>query len=304
MLRFIKGIFIITAFLAVILPAMGFFLSSKISLMVNQWIAAISPYARVSYGAMDIDLNGQVTLFNTSVDFQNDDAPPVHIQQIQLSFPDLFNTYKMALNGESYQAPDILNIDLQGIRLFFLDSNQLSHHFATRNALLNSHHSVACGSSYLMGPQQLQDMGYSQSNLMNISVHFQYFNLNQTLDVVFNTEVQALGFTTIGLTLDRVSSLTPGALFGNKTVRMERLSFDYLDDGYIDRKLSYCSRMSGLSRDRYIASMGTQNADFYNAIWGMIPGSTVRTAYESFLRNPQRMSFNMEFQHPLPVDIP
>ncbi|MFK0572518.1 hypothetical protein [Endozoicomonas sp.] len=100
MLRFLKGLIIITILAVIVLPGMKYFLSSKITLMVNQWIANISPYARISYEKIDIDLGGIITLRNASIDIQHDQQPNFEVQRILIRFPEWHRLFLLAMKGE------------------------------------------------------------------------------------------------------------------------------------------------------------------------------------------------------------
>ncbi|WP_066013354.1 hypothetical protein [Endozoicomonas atrinae] len=111
-LRFLKGLTLVAILAAVILPGMKYFLSSKITLMVNQWIANISPYARVSYEIIDIDLSGIIKLRNATVDLQFGQQPKLEIQRISLRFPELYDLYQLALKGDYSLVPESLAVEL------------------------------------------------------------------------------------------------------------------------------------------------------------------------------------------------
>ena len=128
-LRFLKGLTLVAILAAVILPGMQYFLSSKITLMVNQWIANISPYARVSYENIDIGLRGTINLRNATVDLQFGQQPKLEIQRISLRFPELYDLYQLSLKGDYSLVPESLAVELQGMNLFFLDTPLLEAFF-------------------------------------------------------------------------------------------------------------------------------------------------------------------------------
>ncbi|WP_067514770.1 hypothetical protein [Endozoicomonas ascidiicola] len=301
MFRLLKGIFIVSVLLASIAAGMGYFFSNKIGLMANQWVANLSPYVRISYENLDVDLSGKVILNNAYVDIQNDTQPPIHVQRIVVRFPDIYGLYQMAMSGDFYHVPPRLNIEFQGARLFFLDNSRLASHFTVRNALLNSNSVATCGANYLMGPKQLKRMGYSSNTLFNLGVNFEYFAFNQTMDLVFDAEIQGLGFSTLGMTLSNVAGLHYEALDAGDKVAIQRLSINYLDDGYTDKKVSFCANASGISKARYINNLVTQDDAYFSSVWGIIPGQEFRATYGSFFQNPRRIAINLELQQPLPL---
>ena len=297
MLRFLKGLTLVTILAAVILPGMKYFLSSKITLMVNQWIANISPYARVSYEIIDIDLSGIIKLRNATVDLQFGQQPKLKIQRISLRFPELYDLYQLALKGDYSLVPASLAVELQGMNLFFLDNPLLEAHFSKRNEQLNTSLTGTCKNHLLLGPAQLKSMGYTPSTLVNLGLQYRFHDFNQTLDVSIDTEIQGFGFTTLGMSIDNVSHLDWQAL-KTETPGLKQLSFVYQDDGYINRKVRFCTQRSGTSIAEYIAREVSRENQYYAALWGVIPGGSIRDAYQDFLNKPETVSISLEFQSP------
>ncbi|MBO9482616.1 hypothetical protein J7439_14480 [Salinisphaera sp. G21_0] len=274
-----------------------YFLSSKITLMVNQWVASLSPYARVSYEQIDIGLGGTIKLHNATIDLPSGQQHRLEIQRISLRFPELYGLYQPALTGDYSLIPQSLTVELQGMNLFFLDYPHLEAHFAKRNESLNTSLPEACHDQFLFGPAQLESMGYTSANLVNLGLRYQFHDFNQTLDLVFESEIQGLGFTTLGLSIDNISHLDRAA-FKTETAGLKQLSFWYQDDGYISRKVRFCAQRSGVSTAEYVAREVSRENQYYAALWGVIPGDSIREAYQDFLNNPETVSISLEFQSP------
>lgn len=300
-LRFLKGLTIAIILAVIILPGMSYFLSSKITLMVNQWIANISPYARISYEKIDLDLGGVITLRDATVDIQYGQQPNLAIQRISIRFPELFSLYRLALKDNYSQVPETLTLELQGMSLFFLESDHLAGHFVARNDLLGASLSGTCGKNLLFGPKQLSAIGYQPSTLMNLGVQYRFHDFNQSIDILFETEIQGLGFTTLGMSINNITHL------GKETLRdqnqgIKQLTFSYQDDGYIDKKVQYCARQSSVSPEEYIATEISRSDRYYADIWGVIPGPSIKNAYRMLLQDPQTVSINLELQSPFPLN--
>lgn len=300
-LRFLKGLTLVAILAAVILPGMQYFLSSKITLMVNQWIANISPYARVSYENIDIGLRGTINLRNATVDLQFGQQPKLEIQRISLRFPELYDLYQLSLKGDYSLVPESLAVELQGMNLFFLDTPLLEAHFSKRNEQLSTNLTGTCRNNPLFGPVQLKSMGYTPSNLVNLGLRYRFHDFNQTLDLSIDTEIQGLGFTTLGMSIDNVSHLDWETVTRGR-FGLKQLSFLYQDDGYINRKVRYCTQGTGVSTAEYIAREASREDRYYAALWGVIPGVSVRDAYQDFLNKPETVSISLEFQSPFILD--
>ncbi len=301
MLRFLKGFTIVAILVAIILPGMRYFLSSKITLMVNQWIANISPYARVSYENIDIDLAGAIKLRNATVDVQYGQQPNLKVQRISIRLPELYDFYQLVLKGDYSLVPDSLAIELQGMNLFFLDSPHLAEHYAARNKLLGAHLSGTCEKNLLFGPTQLKSMGYTPSTLLNFGIQYRFHDFNQTLDLSIDSEIQGLGFITLGMSIDNVSHLD-WEIVNSDRLGLKQLSFLYQDDGYIPRRVQYCAQRSGVPTEEYITREASQDDRYYAALWGVIPGASIRSAYQQFLYSPQTISINLGLQSPFRLD--
>ncbi|ELT98578.1 hypothetical protein CAPTEDRAFT_186622, partial [Capitella teleta] len=269
--------------------------------MVNQWIANISPYARVSYENIDIDLNGAIKLRNATVDVQYGQQPNLKVQRISIRFPELYDFYHLALKGDYSTVPDSLFVELQGMNLFFLDSPSLEKRYAARNKLLGAHLSGTCKKNLLFGPTQLKSMGYTPSTLLNLGLQYRHHDFNQTLDLSIDTEIQGLGFITLGMSIDNVSNLD-WKIVNSDRLGLKQLSFLYQDDGYIHRKVQYCAQRSGVPIEEYIAREVSQDDRYYAMLWGVIPGASIRSAYQQFLYSPQTVSIDLRLQSPFRID--
>ncbi|MFK0572517.1 hypothetical protein [Endozoicomonas sp.] len=136
---------------------------------------------------------------------------------------------------------------------------------------------------------------------MNLGMQYRFHEFDQSLDVLFETEIQGLGFINLGMSISNVTHLGRESL-SSQDKGLKQLTFSYQDDGYINRKVQYCARQSDVSPDEYIATEVSRSDQSYSDISGVVPGPSIKDAYSTFLQAPKSVSISLELPSSFPLN--
>ncbi len=294
MKKLLLKVLIIVGTLASGAVALNQYLRHNLQQAFDNVIRDAKPLAHIEYRSLTLVLPDRIELRDLRIIPTSPVIGNFSIAAINLTVtdPDPLLLAKRLLGLTSRQTPDQLSLDILGFTMSPAEFREYSDVLKQLNKDLSQQMTLTCGDTQMLGPDQLQDLGYDP---LHLNLHFDY-QLNpwdKSLTINSDTEMEKGSATHIQVTLGNIPTLdtaisknaiNPQAL--NPT--LDKLIIHYEDHDYSNKVNSYCAIKSGLSLADYIERETTRSDHDYALMWGIIPGTEIKKAYRRFMLNPQR----------------
>lgn len=270
------------------------YLQYNLKQQLDSAIRTAKPFAHIEYGAFSLKLPNRLQLDDLRVIPASPAIGNFSISTIKLTVTDSDRLLliKQLLNFTQQRAPDQLDIDIKDLTLSPVEFTQYTQALEQLNQHLSRHMTLMCGDTQFIGPKQLQAIGFDP---MHLDVHFgyQFDRWAQTLVINTDTDIQQGSATRMQFKLRNIAALDKSAAQQVLNPAIDKITIHYEDHGYTNKVNHYCAQQSRLTLAEYIdREINRPNQD-YAHMWGVIPGTELKKAYNRFMRDPQNMTLTI-----------
>jgi hypothetical protein len=205
--------------------------------------AALSPYAQVHYDGISAGLDGSVNLSGVNVAVKREMAQDVyHADTVALESPGVFWLLKHALLRDN-SLPPRFGVSVRGLRLPampWLDTQWLNP------VTLVPFETLGCGGGAFTAADYSK-MGVSAGDARQ-HIDYRYDADGKTLDLTLI--LSSPGFASLTLEAE-THPFDPNALVALDKLRVDQLSVDYADQGYLQRRNRFCGQRTSIGPGQF-----------------------------------------------------
>lgn len=209
-------------------------------------LARLAPYAQLKYANLSTNLNGDVTL--TNVDIQPAAEPRSYrADSLTFSGPNLFWLIKHSLLHED-RLPDSFTLSADNLK--FPAASPWLHQPWLDLRTFVPFPNLGCDGATL-GPSDYRRMGL-HANSNHAVVNFSYDDVAHKLDLGLTLQVPRFSETSADIEFSHFDPLRLSSPTLAETLRLDQVSVDYADLGYMKRRVQYCADRAGISAAQFV----------------------------------------------------
>ena len=259
---------------------------------VDNQIIKAKPFVDISYNEIDSSLTGSATVSKVKVFIPALDET-LYIESIQFLTPDLQTLFTLDSQLNNKQLPESLSLLISGLQLD-LNGNimKLMDNPDVEPTQLEVFSTLACGETYRIGSSAMTQMGYDDLT-SDIILRYQFDPRNKKVNYSIRDNIRDMTHITLSGDIHNVSDLNS---FSDKSARLGKISLEFQDDSYIERKNRFCAKQSKQSVEDYIVDHTTK-VKTYLLSYGVIPEEGLLNAYKTLLETSGTVLFEADLSN-------
>ena len=245
-----KKLLLVLVLIAAVIAGIKGFIYYKVTTQLDETIAALSPFARISYEGVSSDLSGAVMVEGVKISAYGGGIS-ANVDEVVVQFPDLQSLVFAGDQFEKQQLPERMNLRLNHLRM---DLQPLVPYMAMLQSAsqqpFQDYSLLGCGDLPTAGPLKVfQALGYSE---LDATVSLGYEWERDAKRLVVNSGFRWHDMTTSDITinLDQVAALSAAAMMSSP--ELSRIAITVEDEGYNARLVEYCAGIQKVSGDDFI----------------------------------------------------
>ncbi len=251
---------------------------------------------KLSYKTISSSIKGQIHVHKLTI-FIPMTGESIHIKKISLAGNNVYSLLTLGSQIESGKIPSYLSLYLQELSIA-VDSSLLTWQSALSNqnarpSLFTQFHTLACGKTKKFDAKVLKEMEYI-SFVNDLSLKLQYDQLKRSILVDLRHDIASFFSYESSMVFNNMRRLPPlTELLAGNLPQPEHLTFRFIDNGFVPRKITYCARQNQSSRDEYIAKHLRLARDFLQKA-GILVNDPIHKAYATFLKFPDSIFISLD----------
>ena len=292
--RHIRNI-VIAALLAILALAAGIngYIHHQFKTNIDQTLSSMQAFARVKYSDLSTSIfSGKVRLENVRISsaFLPEE---INIGNVTLETPGFMYMLNGPENIKNGEFPEHLGF---AINDFYLDlkgdTAEWLEKLVKRVQPIYASERKLCGAKSIFAPSDYREMGYTRM-LSNMRIAYDFDPSAQTLIFSLTAATRNMMSLTARIKIINIASMSSAEVMQTGLPQLAKIDINYKDDTYTPRVLKYCSNLSGMSKEDYIAAEVKQSDEYFYMLWGFAPGEGLRDAYKDFLLKPEVVTVTM-----------
>jgi len=245
-----KKVLLLIVLVAAIVGGLKGFVYYKVTSQLDDAIAAVSPFVRISYEGVSSSLDGEVTVQGVKVNGYGNNLA-VDIDEVAVTFPNLKTLLFIGDAVKKQRLPERMGLRLNHVRMDLQSLRPYMTMLLSQNQQPFQDYSLlGCGALEETDPLNvLQQLGYSElDNSMTVGYSWDRASKRMTIDSDFRWHEMTSSAVTIEL--DQIAALSAAAMMSQP--ELKRISINIEDEGYNARLVSHCAADQKVSNDEFI----------------------------------------------------
>jgi len=245
-----KKILLLVVLVAAVIGGIKGFIYYKVTSQLNDAIAVLSPFARISYEGVSSGLDGGVTVEGVKVNAYGNGLS-VDVDEIAVKFPDIQTLLFIGEDLKKQVLPKEMNLSLRHVRM---DLQSLKPYMTMLQAQsqqpFQDYSLLGCGDLSKSDPLKvLQQLGYSELD-SSVSLGYSWDRSSKNLTVKSYVRWHEMSASEAIIDLGQVAALSAMAMMSEP--ELKRISISLEDEGYNKRLVDHCAASQDVSGDDFI----------------------------------------------------
>jgi len=245
-----KKVLLFLFLVAAIIGGIKGFIHYKVTSQLNDAIAALSPFARISYESVSSDLDGSVTVEGVKVNGYGNGLS-VDVDEIAVKFANIQTLLFIGEDLKNQKMPEEMSLSLRHVRM---DLQSLKPYMTMLQAQtqqpFQDYSLLGCRDLEKADPLKvLQMLGYSElDNSMTLGYSWDRSSKNLTIKSAFRWH--EMTGSEVVIDLDDIAALSAMAMMSEPELKSISVSLE--DEGYNARLVEHCAASQDISGDDFI----------------------------------------------------
>lgn len=292
------GIIVLVALVLIAGGAWGY-LWYNTKQQVDQIALMAKPFADISYGGIDVSPAGSVGVNRLQI-LLNAINDSITIGSVRLNAPNMLALLNARRQLGKGQLPEALSLSVQQFEIP-LDGGILGagSRTAAHRSPFDDLEALGCGPVLSFGGTEWLEMGYNNF-IGNMSVGYRLSSARNLLE--FQIDSNSRDWATINVDIGFATSAPVSSVFElatSLTPKLAKLDVALRDDGFNQRRNTYCAAKAGKPVEAYIADHVRLVVERLNAN-GVYPGPGLVEAYRRYLTEGGQIT--IAASPPTPID--
>ncbi len=274
---------VVLVVVALLAAAAGGYLWYSTKQQVDQIVTMAKPFAEISYGGIDVSPAGSVGVSRLRI-MPKSVNDSIAIGAIRLNAPNFLDLLNIRWQLSQNQLPEALSLLFQDVELplsgGILGASPANP--AVKSSPFDHLDALGCGPITAFGAAEWQEMGYDRF-IGNLETGYRVDSKGNMLELRIDSNTR--DWATLNLDIDLALTRPPESLMElatSLTPNLAKLNLVLRDDGFNQRRNTYCAAKAGKALPEYLADHVGQVVERLRAN-GIVPGPGLIAAYQRYL---------------------
>jgi len=245
-----KKVLLLIILVAAVIGGVKGFIYYKVTAQLNNVIAALSPFAQITYEGVGSTFEGEVKVQGVKVKAYGNGLE-LAIDEVGVKFPDLQSLLFIGDDLKKQQLPERMGLrlnhvrmDLQSLKPYMTILQSQSQHPFRDYTLLG------CGELQQADPLKvLQQLGYSELD-SSIKLGYRWDRASKHMAVDSEFRWHEMSGSRVNFDLGQIAALSAAAMMSQP--ELKRISIKIDDEGYNTRLLKHCAADQNITTDEFV----------------------------------------------------
>lgn len=245
-----KKILLLLVLVAVVIGGIKGFIYYQVTSQLDDAIATLSPFARISYEGVSSDLQGGVSVQGVKVKAYGNDLA-LDIDEVQVKFPDIQTLLFIGDDLKKQKPPESMSLSLNHMRMDLQSLKPYMTQLQSQNPQsFQDYHLLGCGELATADPLTVfQKLGYSQLD-SSVRMSYRWDRISKNFTVKSEARWHDMSGSEAIIDLGDIATLSAAAMISEP--ELKRISISFEDEGYNKRLVDYCAANQGISGEEFI----------------------------------------------------